>query len=594
MQRDPEAIDRRLFELNALSRLASVGVESDETGVIDEVLQVVWQLVPCRQPLLFLVDSEGEHFALYTRGQRQASMPMSERSIVRRIYESGSGEVINTVTSDPDLSSMLAEDLKVKQVVASPLCIGGDCLGVLGAADSLRGAFCDEDLTVMSALGSQAATALQSARLRMTVRRQLREIEGVHRLSQLLTTDSTPDHLIAESVRMVADLADCEKVAVLLYEDDADELVALPQAVGIGKRQTSRIRVSLSAPSLSASVFRTNAPLISNDAANDAWVGKELRALLDIESILVVPVGGGSRPTGVLKLMNARKGYFDESDLRFCSIMGSRLGGVIESSHARQREHALVQRLREADQTKSEFVSMLAHELKGPITTVMGFGQVLQQQWRDLDDPKRDRILEVVTKEVGRLARLVNDLLDLSRMEAGTLRYDIAPVSLFDLVESIVSVHGSITAKHELELDLADDLPKVQGDADRIRQVLLNLLTNATRYSPDGTPVTLTARVMEDGNVRVSVKDEGIGISREDQKRLFSKFVTLPKPAWLPKGTGLGLYITEGIVEAHGASCGSSRRSARARLSTSRFLWRRTKPLKHSEPAATPSHRVRR
>ncbi len=104
-------------------------------------------------------------------------------------------------------------------------------------------------------------------------------------------------------------------------------------------------------------------------------------------------------------------------------------------------------------------------------------------------------------------------------------------------------------------LDLPIGLPKVQGDADRIRQVLLNLLTNATRYSPEGTSVTVEARVMDDQqSVQVAVRDEGIGISAEDQKRLFTKFVSLPKPAWIPKGTGLGLYITKGIVEGHGGS----------------------------------------
>jgi signal transduction histidine kinase len=212
-------------------------------------------------------------------------------------------------------------------------------------------------------------------------------------------------------------------------------------------------------------------------------------------------------------------------------------------------------RLREADQTKSEFVSMLAHELRGPITTVMGFGQILERQWRELDDVKRDRFLGMVNKEVRRLSRLVNDLLDLSRIEAGTLRYDIAPMSLADLIESIVSVHSSLTAEHEFELDLPGDLPKVQGDADRIRQVLLNLLGNATRYSPKGESVTLAARATEDGRaVEVAVKDHGIGISAEDQQRLFFKFVDLPKPEGVQKGTGLGLYITKGIVEAHGGA----------------------------------------
>lgn len=554
MRQQARGDDGRFAELVALSRLAAASAaRADEHGVVEEILEVVWELVPSRHPLLFLVDPDQEQFRLFMRGQEPRRMPMSERSIVRRIHENGKGEVINDLVSDPDASWVLFDEIKAKQVIAAPVCLGAECVGVLGAVDSLRGAFCDDELTALNALADQAAVALDNARLRLILERQMREIEGLHQLSQLLTSSSTPDHLVAESVRIVADLVDCEKVALLQYDEDADELAAVPQAVGLTDNESAQVRVPLSQPSLSASVFRTQAPLISNDAGNDEWVSRELRDLLSIETLLVVPLATGGRPTGVLKLINARKGHFDDGDVRFCSILGGRLGGIIESSHAREREHALVQRLREADQTKSEFVSMLGHELKGPITTVIGFGEILQQQWHELEDPKRDRMLGIVTEEVGRLGRLVNDLLDLSRIEGGTLRYEIAPMSLHELIESIVSVHSSLTAEHDLDLTLPNDLPKVQGDADRIRQVLLNLLSNATRYSPEGTTVTLVARAAEEGRcVEVAVKDHGIGIATEDQQRLFSKFVSLPKPAGIQKGTGLGLYITKGIVEAHG------------------------------------------
>ncbi|HVM34529.1 MAG TPA: ATP-binding protein [Actinomycetota bacterium] len=220
-----------------------------------------------------------------------------------------------------------------------------------------------------------------------------------------------------------------------------------------------------------------------------------------------------------------------------------------------ERLRSTVARLEADLRTQTEFVSMLAHELNGPMTTIVGFGDALRNQWDTLPEDKRSRFLEILSTEIGRLSRLVRDLLDLSRMEAGAVRYDLEPISLPELVDGTLVVHPSLRADHVIEADLPDDLPKVMGDRDWLRQVLLNLLGNAACYSPPGTRIRLTAAEERDGAtpvVRVSVADEGIGIPPADRERVFSKFVMLPKPPWAKRGTGLGLFITKGIVEAHG------------------------------------------
>ncbi|MGH2736793.1 MAG: GAF domain-containing protein [Actinomycetota bacterium] len=555
---DSSSFDRKFHELSALYRLASVGADrAHEDLVINEILRVTREVIGCSRPLLYIMEPESEQMRVHTPEDDSGRLPLSEPSIVRRVYQSGRAELVDDVLADPDASYVLIEGQSAQQLVAAPVTVADKRIGVVVAVNSLQGAFTDDDLRMIGILGDQAALALDNVQLRATLQRQVQEIEGLHRLSRLLTSSETPDQVIAESVRIVADLIECEKVALLLYDEDAGELVAHPRVVGMTSEQAARLRIPLSEPSLSGSVYRTDAPLISNDAGNDNWVSRELQDLLSIDSVLVVPLATGGRPLGVLKAVNARKGYFEQGDLRFASILGSRIGGVIESAQARERERALVQRLRELDHTKSEFVSMLAHELRGPMTTVAGFGRVLQEQWRTLDDDRRDHILEIVAKEIGRLSRLVNDLLDLSRMEGGTLRYEMEQVSLPDLLQSVLTVHTSLSTRHVIENVLPEHLPKIHGDSDRIRQILINLLTNAVRHSPEGTRVTVDAGLSKDGRwVEVSVTDQGIGISQQDQKRLFMKFVNLPKPGWVQKGTGLGLFITKGIVEAHGGVIG--------------------------------------
>jgi two-component system sensor histidine kinase KdpD len=198
---------------------------------------------------------------------------------------------------------------------------------------------------------------------------------------------------------------------------------------------------------------------------------------------------------------------------------------------------------------------MLAHELNGPMATIMGFGQSLNDEWDRVSEAKRREIIQIMAREAARLSRLVNDLLDVSRMEAGSLRYDLEPLVLGDLVDGVLDVHTSLRADHLVTATIPSNLPLVLGDKDRLRQVLINLLTNATRYSPAGTSIEVAAETIQfDGHqeVRVSVADHGIGIPVEHRERVFSKFAMLPKPGWVKKGTGLGLFITKGIVEAHG------------------------------------------
>jgi signal transduction histidine kinase len=375
----------------------------------------------------------------------------------------------------------------------------------------------------------------------------------MQRLSKLLTSAETVDHAVGESIRIVCDLLGCSQMAVLLYDEDRDALVGHPPAVGMDEERIEALEIPLAEPSLIATVHRTGTPLVSNEATSDRWIDSTLRDDLDIESLLVTPLSTGPHPIGVLLAINSRKGSFEDGDVRFTSLLGSRIAAVIESSTARERERALMQRLWEADRTKTEFVSMLAHELRGPMTTIMGFSQTLSHQWEMVPDDKRQHFLDIITKETGRLSRLVADLLDVSRMEAGTLRYDLVPMPLDDLIKTVLEVHTSLHRDHEIVFDVPDDLPKVMGDRDRVRQVLINLLTNATHYSPEGTKIKLSVAPSDDGReVTVSVADQGIGIAPQDVDKVFSKFVMLPKPTWVKKGTGLGLYITKGIVDAHG------------------------------------------
>ncbi|MDQ3953457.1 MAG: GAF domain-containing protein [Actinomycetota bacterium] len=541
-------------ELSAMYRIATLSTAyGDPAAVVEEILRIIEQVVHCDRSVLFLYDEGADVLRLQDPRDRGFVLPLSEPTILRRVLNSGLGEVVNDVDADAESNPIFADALNARQLVAAPLVLTDKTLGVVGALNSRRGAFTHEDLRLLTVLADRVALTIENGQLVGRLQRQVQELEGLHRLSRLLLSSETMERIVGESIRIVAEMLDCGKMALLLNDEGDGSLVAMTSAVGLDDAQVEGLRMTLDEPSLTATVFRTKTPMVSNDAPNDAWVNRHMVELLGIESLLAVPLTTGPKPIGVLKAMNARKGYFNEDDVRFAMLLGGQVGALVESSMGRQRERQLVQKLREADRTKSEFVSMLAHELKGPMTTILGFSETLKQQWGNVSDEKKLSIIDIVAKETGRLSRLVNDLLDVSRMEAGTLRYELNPVSLPELLESIMTVHTSLSAQHLVVNDLPPDLPKVMADNDRLRQVFINLLTNATRYSPEGTAIRVRARELPgDGMVEVSVVDEGIGISEQDQGRIFSKFSMLPKPGWVKKGTGLGLFITKGIVEAHG------------------------------------------
>ena len=539
-------------ELEALYRIAGLAAaHADEANVVTAVLRLVPEVIACERPLVFLYKASSDQMHAHDVHGEGVVSPMSEPSIVRRIFNSGNAEIVNDVLADRDSDTVLTEGFGGRQIAAAPLEVERGRLGVLAAVNSHSGAFAETDLRLLTLVAQRAAAMIENAQLRETLDRQTQELTGLQRLSRLLASAETVDYAVDESVRIVSDLLECEMTAILLYDEHTNHLVIHSPVAGKSDDDMEGLGISLAEPSLAGTVFRTDTPLLSNSASTDAWVGDSLREAFGIETLLVAPLTSGPRPIGVLAAVNARKGSFNDSDLRFTTLLGARIGGVIDASRARERERALLQSLREADRTKKEFVSMLAHELKGPMTTIKGFGEVLRDQWSSIPDNQRSRFFDIVTKEIDRLARLVNDLLDVSRMEAGTLRYEMEPMDLSDLVESILAVHPSLGAEHTLTNEVPAGLPPVMGDRDRIRQVLLNLFTNATRYSPEGTTVTIGAEA-RDGEVRAWISDEGIGIAPEDRDRVFVKFVMLPKPGWVKKGTGLGLFITKGIVEAHG------------------------------------------
>ena len=526
---------------------------SEDPLVVRELLKDVTRFIECDHAVLLMCRSEPSTADLYSSiGLSNEPVSLVDPGILARAFE-GAGEVINDMAQDGDIDPVLMEMLAAQQMAIVPLTAGGQRLGAVAAINSPDGAFRAEDLEILATIARQTALRLENTRLHGALERQTRELRALRRLAEIHTGNEGLEAILTTSVRAFAEALACDKVCVLLHDEERDVLLAQRAAVGLKESVLDAVCVPVDDVTIAGAVLRTGAAVVSNDAASDSWVDSYLRESLGIEQVVAVPLVSQGSTTGVLLAIDPARGFFDDEDVELAVNVAGYVAAGLTSGRSHEQDRAMVHQLREIGHTKSDFISMLAHELKGPMTTVLGFSHMLQAD--SIPQERRSEVLEIISREVSRLSRLVSDLLDLSRMEAGSLNYSFEPVDLAEVMDSILRAHPSLASKHLMTSEISSDLPRVKADPDRLRQALLNLLTNATRYSESGTIVRVDADVIHEPDgprVCISVKDEGIGISDEDKIKVFSKFVMLEKPNWVTKGTGLGLYITKGIVESHG------------------------------------------
>jgi signal transduction histidine kinase len=187
------------------------------------------------------------------------------------------------------------------------------------------------------------------------------------------------------------------------------------------------------------------------------------------------------------------------------------------------------------------------------MAAVIGAARTLQDRWRRLTPDQRDAFLALIADETNRLAALIGDVLDTSRIEAGTFSYTFGDVDIARIVRDAVAVASVGQDEVRIRAEVAEPLPPIRGDAERLRQVVSNLIDNAVKYSPSGEEVEISA-ARENGALRITVRDRGAGIPYDQQRIIFEKFGRAEVPGASKPGTGLGLFIARSIAEAHGGS----------------------------------------
>jgi PAS domain S-box-containing protein len=410
--------------------------------------------------------------------------------------------------SIPDLSEKLdriAEEtgLLLRQVVALPMVVDEDFLGVVFIFRSHSVSFSPDDRQILKSFADYAAIAVNNARLYETAETERRRLDAL--------LESSADGIMVLDSDLVIERLNRALAALTGWRSE--------EAAG---RAHDEVIVWV----------RRSSDATLEEAMEQGWPGREGRALY-VEGDLrrrngsVVSVGITYAPLG----------------------RGDRVLNIIGTVRD-------ITRFREADALKDIFISVVSHELKTPVSIIKGYAETLQRLEARQNAELVEEMLTSITEEADRLARLVDDLLDASRLQAGGLPFhDVEDVDLPALAERVVQRYRPQTERHDLRLAFPDDFPTVRGDPVRLEQVLDNLVSNAIKYSPRGGPVRIAGEATP-VEVVLSVQDEGVGIPLEEQERIFDRFYRVESPETRAvSGTGLGLYLTRAIVEAHGGRC---------------------------------------
>lgn len=363
------------------------------------------------------------------------------------------------------------------------------------------------------------------------------QITRYKRLTELSTrVSSTLDlsSLLFEIVNAAADLCEAEEASILLYDELKGEL-HFEAATNMDNPLLLGFTVPMS--SIAGWIVTNKQPIIIKDAQKDnrhfGNVGKSVN--LSIKSLLGVPLLSKDKVIGCLEAINKVTGEFDEDDLEILGALGGQAAVAIENSRLFQQ---------------SDLISEFVHELRTPMASLNTAAHLLGRQ--GITEVQREKFIGMIKSETYRLAELSTSFLDLAKLESGRAQFKAELGALLPILEDCVGVMNNRAAEKNISLTIhvRGELPEITADRDKLKQVFLNLISNAIKYNYDHGQVDIDVS-SDDGHIIVSVKDTGPGIPDEARKGLFQKFYRVPGTERLASGTGLGLSIVKRIVEAH-------------------------------------------
>jgi signal transduction histidine kinase len=392
--------------------------------------------------------------------------------------------------------------------------------------------------------------AAEAEVLRDELGRRADLLDAANRCARALGSSLDLDEAFGAFIRELRGLVPFNRMAIVLVEGETSRVIAT--AGDHAQDVEPPGSVSPLTRNLLAELVARGQTIYRRDMSDQQYAEEEWLMRVGLRCRVAAPLLIGARVIGMVSVSRNDPDSFTEHEVELISLLGRLAASAVQNIRAYDSERRTVEELRRLSALRADFVSLVSHEMRSPMAAVIGAARTLEQRWRELTPEQRGAFLSLIADETTRLAALIGDVLDTSRIDAGTFNYRFSDVDLGQLVHDAVAAASFAQDEVALVTDVRPVLPHVRGDSERLRQVLGNLIDNAVKYSPAGAAVEVRA-ASSDHVVLVSVHDRGPGIASDDQRLIFEKFGRVAGPGAKP-GTGLGLYIARSIAEAHGGT----------------------------------------
>ncbi|MCU0513611.1 MAG: GAF domain-containing protein [Anaerolineae bacterium] len=448
--------------------------------------------------------------------------------------------------------------------MALPLIVKGEIVGALDVQSNQPNAFTEEDIQVLTSLAAQIAVAIDNAGLYEDSLRRANEMSFLFEVTNAATASTSMDDALQTIAQRLTDNLNALVCVIYLpatYEDfEHNRQVRLLPTAGSGidgpLSDIAEVRAG-DGENLIGIVASSLQPVLVND------VSREVRYVPirpEARSGIIIPINSGPELIGLLALESARTAAFDHNALTLLlTLMGS-VAATIQNRLLVDKLQKSNEQLREVDRLKGQFLASMSHELRTPLNSIIGFSRVML---RGIDGPlteMQEQDLTTIYNSGNHLLNLINDILDQAKIEANELNLKFEYFEVKPMIESVKSIAVGLIKEKALQLmvEVAPNLPRAYGDEFRSRQILLNLVSNAIKFTPQGS-VSLRAYGSTDRRgrpvIQVDVTDTGIGISEKDMTKLFERFRQVDSSLTRTVGgTGLGLAISKSLAELQGGS----------------------------------------
>ncbi len=476
------------------------------------------------------------------------------QGLVGWVAEHGAALRVGDVSQDPRHSDGYFPIPDIRSALVVPLTIGERIIGVFDAVSSRPDAFSAADERMMTTVARQLAVVIENAHLYQETERRLAEVSALYHLAQQMNTSLNVQEVLDSIVWSLKRTMECRGCSIALL-DPIDDVLEIRASAGVEKKWRHDFKLRLG-EGIAGRVALDGTPIyVPNVLESDNFIFFDP----SVRSLLTVPLSIQQRVIGTLTVDSDRTDAFSKADERLLTIAATQAAIAIENARLyaslEQRAQNLAEayaELKKADRVKDEIVQNVSHELRTPLTFVRSYVELLLDEDAGPLNAEQKKYLEIVVEKTDVVTQLVSNIMSLQQAERVPGKRK--PVSLTELARRAVRGCLATAEKAGLTLveNLPDDLPLVAGDEGRLLQVFDNLLGNAIKFSPDGGRIVVT---VEDAGttIRASVSDQGVGIPKNQQQRIFERFYQVNGSARRRfGGAGLGLAIVKRIVEAHG------------------------------------------